>query len=1031
MTRPSPGLAFPVRPRFGARLIRSARRVQAWLVLLTVLGCASRPATPRERSLQAGAAPACVPGTLLFSASQAPRALALSPDGNVVAVADRGALVLRDAATLAPIRYLLPTLDHWQEVAFSRDGHSLRAQTVDGLRFRIDLASGKAERLLNDEHTSPEALLDDEAGFTRWFLGRGAQMEEDQRAFWRNPAPALRLPSLPPGIEATAVSIGALVPAPGGGRLESLTEVEAPDHGENARFYIAASDGRIRAFDMADKPLAEGALPPGAQVVHIGLGGNHVLAALNDGGVAIYDRSLVLERRVRVLDQPNAPPPRDPRGMTDYPLATTRAWPAHALSSLDYDPVRRRLAWASTGHELGVFDVASGRTMVSLSGTASIGGVDRMAFLGARTIAAVAAGRLWAWDPYDGRRVDRAGGYRAFTSLGPSRILAVRLDGRADLIDLDGERFRFDLRRTFCVFADDCRERETWERLHGHPSRPPELDVATSPDGREVAVFEWPMLDPTGEAVDKGRLAVLSAETLAPLRSVVFDGCQDSSPLKFGARDITACGTRHDRATLAVLPAAGSRSDRPRPKPGTNGLYDFLAPDGWPTPMGAAAAIGIAKGRGQYESIATANARGDLTASLADPAWSDAAGTHLLDRAQLRTESMVEPSPDGSRFLIASRGLHGALQLWCTPTSDGIEGYPAEPARPDVMEMDGITEIAVAGFPGSVIDAIETPEGLLILGLEALPKDAPGQAKRGLWIYDPAARKIARREIPLAPPPADESESWDRFETDPGGTSIWLFGKHHVARREADGAWSLLPLPPGTTEQVAAIGDKLAVHVGTRLCKDAKPCRAGLMPVCFDVTLIGAVPAGTAATRTFDSCVGTVAPIPGGFVALGGAEVGFRNGAWVGPRDSLVTAAARAHASGGFGRGDELVLAVDPARLQVLGLADGQPRRTIALPFPGRPSPIAPVAGHPASIWLAPNAGAGAMVDLDPSGKATVYGSGPAPVWSFAGSLRPRGGRALWWYGGTALIRFDGKKWTAAFNPLERAKSLVSRRVGY
>jgi hypothetical protein len=71
------------------------------------------------------------------------------------------------------------------------------------------------------------------------------------------------------------------------------------------------------------------------------------------------------------------------------------------------------------------------------------------------------------------------------------------------------------------------------------------------------------------------------------------------------------------------------------------------------------------------------------------------------------------------------------------------------------------------------------------------------------------------------------------------------------------------------------------------------------------------------------------------------------------------------------------------------------------------------------------------MVDLGPSGEATVYGSGPAPAWSIGGSLRPRGGHALWWYGGTALIGFDGKHWTAVFNPLERTKLLVSRRVGY
>ena len=1003
---------------------------------LLALGCASHLVAPRDRASKAGAAPVCTPGTLLFSASQAPRAVALSRDGTVVAVADRGALVLRDAATLAPIRYLLPTLDHWQTVAFSRDGRTRGAGTVDGLKFRIDPASGKIERLLDDPHPSDEALSVDEERLARWFLGRGPQMQEDQRAFWRKPPSSLHLPSLPAGVEATAVALGVLAPAPGGRRLEPLAEIEAPDDGDNARFYIAGSDGRIRAFDMADKPLAEGALPAGAQVVHLDIGGDHLLAALNDGGAAIYDRSLVLERRVRVLEQPNAPPPPDPAGMIGIVARNVKAWPAHALASLDYDPARGRLVWASTGHELGVLDVASGRTLATLPGTASIGGVDQMAFLDARTIAAVAAGRLWVWDPYDGRRVERDGLYQAMTPLGPTRMLAARLDGKVDVIDLDGDRFRLDVRRTVCLLTgSDCSGRYNEEdELRGRGPRPPKLELAASPDRSEVAVLEGPEPDLTGNGGYQYRLAVVSAETLARLRSVVIDTCKDHSPLRFGARDIAACGTRHDRSTLAGLPDEADRSGSAWPKPGTDGLFDLLGPEGRRTAVGTST-VGMANLTEAYARIGVANARGALTAVLAIPAERDGPGTHLSPRAQLRTESMVEPSPDGSRFLIASRGLNGALQLWCTPT-DGIEGYPEEPARPDVLEMDGITEIAVAGFPGFVEDVVETPAALLILGAEVNTAEPYGPGKRGLWSYDPATRKVVRLELPAAPAgatPSGEAETWERFETGPAGTSIWLVGKQHLARRETDGGWSVFALPSGTTNQVTAIDDKLAVRVGIRVCKGGTPCARGAITSCFDVTLIGAVPASAAPTRSFDTCVGTVAPFPGGFVALGGAEIGFRDGAWVGARDPLVAAASRAHASDGFGRGDELVLGVDRTRLDVLGLSDGRLRRTIALPFGGRPSPVAAAPGHPASIWIAPDAGDGALVDLDASGKASLYGRAPVPVWSGDTNMRPRGGgRALWWYRGSALIGVDTQKhWTAVFNPLARTKQLVLRRARY
>ena len=456
--------------------------------VLLAIGCASP--RPPMNGPSAGAAPVCRPGTLVFAASQAPQAIALSRDGKLVAVADRGTLVLRDAETLAPIRYLVPQLDHWQDMSFSRDGRSLRAGTVDGVRFRIDVATGRLERLLNDDRNTPrEALMDDQTTFFTLYSRRAAAMKDHEQGFWRAPPPAARLPSLPAGVESNGIALGVLTEVAGarGRRLEPLAEIEAKDDGDNARLFVAGSDGKIRAFDMDGRQITQGAAPPGAEIVRVGVGGDRVLVSLADGGAAIYDRSLALERRVRVLAEPTAEPPRAVRGLAAGLTMGGQKWPPHALRSLDYDPARARLLWASTAHDIGVLDVASGRSIAWLPGTASFEGVGQMAFLGPRDIAAVAGGRLWVWDPYDGGHADRPGGYVAMAPLGGGRVLALGERGQGDVVEIDRARWQLAVRRTVCLAAHgDCQKKSYVEEVianHGRPPRPVQRELAASARG--------------------------------------------------------------------------------------------------------------------------------------------------------------------------------------------------------------------------------------------------------------------------------------------------------------------------------------------------------------------------------------------------------------------------------------------------------------------------------------------------------------------------------------------------------------------
>jgi hypothetical protein len=629
--------------------------------------CAARPqaagaTAPGARVTAAPENAACTPGTLLFSASEAPTAIALSPDGTMLVVADRGGLTVRDPATLRPVRYLLPTLNQWTDVAFVGNGHTVEARTVDGIVRRIDVGTGEARRLPGPSAAEVDAGAGDDADSDKRFERDGLWLADLRR----QPGQAL-----------------------------------AGD--------VVTSDNRLRAFNRAARSAAETAPPAGTRAVHIDVAGTRLLVALDDGGAAIYriaGDTLALEWRMSAPDHTGA------ETITDRMLRLFKdgsAVPRPLLMRLAYDHARARLTWLSTAHELGVVDVASGRSLARLRATGAIG-VDRVIFLddAGRRLLAVADGSLWSWDTATGEAAARAGGYRSAAAVAGGRALAARADGWGDLVDARTLR----VEHSFCLLGRGCRQaaapppaaegmappRSTaaLEDL-AHARIQHYIEVASSPDGTVVATLEWPVRAPSDPLVRTfvpappyewhlSTLTAASSSMLAAQARIVVDPCTHDGQLRWADRMIAACGSRFDPRTLArgqtVDADAGDGARRLQDRDGE--LYRLLGPYGIRSSVGAAsAAIGALYGD-TFDTVGVFNPQGRLGIIIARPAHESPRSTMRdrdRDRAQLRAGTFIVPSPDGTRFAVASAGVKaelelatiyegpstGALQVWCTP----------------------------------------------------------------------------------------------------------------------------------------------------------------------------------------------------------------------------------------------------------------------------------------------------------------------------------------------------------------------------
>ena len=198
---------------------------------------------------------------------------------------------------------------------------------------------------------------------------------------------------------------------------------------------------------------------------------------------------------------------------------------------------------------------------------------------------------------------------------------------------------------------------------------------------------------------------------------------------------------------------------------------------------------------------------------------------------------------------------------------------------------------------------------------------------------------------------------------------------------------------------------------------------------CADVTLLGDA---KTAPRTVLAPHGArdIVVWRGGFAALGNALLVFGDGGWVSPTAPLATAIASLGVGEGTLASGTNLYVRRPGGLQLIDVATGKSGRMIALDEYARPRSVT---GHPGggeTIWVTtPGDNTGTALAIDAAGRASALGSPRAPPWAalVPASLVP-GQTARYWITDVALLRRDGAKWTAVFNPAARRRGLALRR---
>ena len=824
--------ALARQPRSRTCIVRGTRPRRGILryVRGTIVAIGIAIAVVRPAPLAAGAAPACTPGTLVSSAPYLPSEVLLTRDGRHLIVVDRGALTVRDPATLAVRRTLLPVMDGWQSAYESPDGGTVLAETVDGLRFSFDSVTWRATRLADDRDAIPgQRRNQDEARWTDLrFQGLSALTENEAR-FWQLQRPRLGLPALPAGVEATAVAHAIVRTRAGQTVLDPLDPIAPGDDPSRFRIVVADTAGTLHLYDDR-KELKSSTALTGTRIVRLDVSGQRILAALATGEVLLLDPGLGIEARVTVMP---APPALATAGVRRVPLKepakeTTR----HGIMAMQYDPASRRLTYVSTAHAIGVFDIGARRTIAELHAT-GIAIVDALFVDEARVVLLTDAG-VSLWDAVTGARLRaRAGEYGSLLAAGGG-VLAIGAQGTGDLLDAA----TLAARRRVCFLAQGCKEKPPvrpdgvaeadWTRMSIDAQRglvdalmPPEdrrfeaavkrIYITRSPDGRSLAVLQPPI--EAEERKRAGALTVWDARTLTVRRRTAIDSCYDWKLAYAGPRALDVCGDQHrDATTLARIERAATSPDRGR----RSDASDLTA-------VGSAT-VEIRRSQ-QFDGgdvVSVVDRGGKPLLDIARPeSKANAPELRIGDqeRAQFRSRTFAVEAPGGRRFLLAGRGageegplpglvtVSGPLQVWCTPAQRIADTKLPPPPEPQTAEIDGIAESALDGFPEKIIGAAEVAGGVLVLG-----SNLAGDAQ-SLVAVDTATGRLTAQPLPAGGP-------WLRILPAPGGETAWLQGKRMVVRREIDQRWTSFALDARRDETpfFAPLSARTAVHVVRRAC---------------------------------------------------------------------------------------------------------------------------------------------------------------------------------------------------------------------
>jgi hypothetical protein len=774
------------------------------------------------------AAPVCQPGTLLPPPPYLPQGLVLTPAGDDLILVDRGALTVRDPATLAVKRTLLPQMNQWARAYVSADGALLWTETRDGLRFTFDTATWRATRLDDDRAVVPgEAFVNDQDYWTALAATGTSSRMSSEAGFWNRYREPWGLPPLPAGAEATAVAQGIMRTRGGKSVLDPLDPIAPGDDPTPFRVVVADTLGTVRLLGGDGKEIASTRALAGASVACLEISGGRILAALVTGEVVILTPELQVERRATVL-----PAVTIEGGFHD---GREHKQPArHGIVAMAYDPARQRLFWISTQQAVGVFDLAAERTTARIAGTGAA--LTNAFFVDGERVALLSREGVSLWDSTTGRLLkEKRGTLRALFAAGGG-LLTVGPQGSAQVLDAR----TLQVRRTICFLPQGCEKdavvrpagvaADVWGRMTDaqkeriaaalkgedrirYEQWAKTIVVAASPDGRWLAVLAPPIEHNQYVKARAGVVALWDARTVTLRRSARFDDCWDGKIRYASPAVIDVCGSHRYRAdTLALLPGAPERPDPTREPPKVEA-----------TPV-AGGAVRIWRRTDASDHVWVGDPHGKLLLSIANPERKeDELGNPDEERTQLRSATFAGAAPGGRRFLIGGRGTGdddlswaemlgavaplGALQIWCTPvTRASDDRTPAAPALPAVGQFDGITEIALDGFPDKIVSAAEVAGGAWVLGTDAAGK-APALVEL------PAA---GDRALPLPLPPGGP---WEQLIPSPLGETAWLRGKTAVARRDGDGGWTTFALPPGaSTRFFAPFTSRAAVHVVEHGC---------------------------------------------------------------------------------------------------------------------------------------------------------------------------------------------------------------------
>lgn len=809
------------------------RLAVAWPVVLGLggaalaLGCAAATPAPVVGTPVvdvAPPAPACEPGGLVFSAPYLPSGVLFVEDGRGLVLVDRGALTVRDPATLAVRRTLLPKIGQWTRISQSTDGKRLFAETVDGLRFSFDTVTWKPTRLADDRSAgSSEAKLDDElSSYVLRFRGTSALAKGGQQG-WAVARATLGLPELRDGTSALAfVSGSARKDAAGEGVLAPLDLAAGAQDPDTFRAFLADSEGGLHVYDVDRELTTSRALAP-ARATALSVSAGRLLVALDTGEVAVLHPDLSVESRLVV---------RAPRAVEPVPIVS-RGEPAterHGLLAVELDPTRKRLAWVSTDGAVGVRDLQTGRAVAELAGTGAAL-LDAL-WLDERRVVLHAAAGLTVWDTVAGKVIaERPTAYRTLVEVSGG-LLAVESHGRAALLD----PATLKARRELCFLASGCDDTpprpegfpdEAWRPLSQQEKkrlgaafktrddRAFEVRVAASPDGRTLAVLHPPL-----EVVSPhtpGDLSLWDLATLTKGPSVALERCYDWSLAWASPTILDVCGDhRRDARTLAVTPGKPQKPER-----------DPFKVEPERTRVGGVEVEVHQQAHGEI-IVVTKGEEG-----LVDIAWPESKGHAPEDevrdqeRLQLREKTLVRAAPGGRRFILVGLGGReesgnwlfpgyaspaGPLEVWCAPTGPSGEAPLPVPDDPPLGDFAGITERAVDGFPEVVTAAAEAGARVFVLGA-----DAAGKAPR-LVSFGTDLARLTEVHVPAGGP-------WKKLHPSPLGETVWLEGDAAVARLGRDGAWSTFALerPGGApTKFFAPISAGAAVAVANVPCGPAQ-----------------------------------------------------------------------------------------------------------------------------------------------------------------------------------------------------------------